>query len=337
MIVSAELDERSGFVALDNRGTEDAGPVQLYGAHRRNSVLRTGDQASIGYFTTPASPSQFTYVEASYIQVLEEGARLTGFTSISTTGAQSKAEGDSLSFGVSYEVPLLRRRDRGLWLGAGFELSHAENDWYGGGGYVDETRVVRVGLRGFLDDEGRSTTILLRTSLGFDFLGASETSSMTRSRADADASFVAIGLQATHSVEFGRYFTAYGAINAQWAQGPLLASEEFAVGGYQYGRAYDVGELSGDRATSAMLELRASFDPEVDPISLLQGYVFADIAEVWNFDSGSASIASGGAGFRVSFDDVLTARFEIARPLTRTPFAESDKDWRHFFALTASY
>lgn len=342
VIVSAELVERSSFVTLDNRGTEQAGPLQLYGVARTNSIVRDRDQASFGFFTTPASPSEFTYVEASYLQVFESGARLTGAASVSSSrGDQSmsmeETGGESLSFAVRYEIPLLRRRDRGLWLGAAFELNHAENDWYGGGGYVDELRVMRVGLRGFLDDDGRSTSILLRSSFGFDFLGASEDSPMTRSRADADASFMAIGLHASHSREIGRYFGVYGAIDAQWAQGPLLAAEEFAVGGHYYGRGYDVGELSGDRATAATLEFRAGFDPEVDPISFLQGYVFADIAEVWNFDAGSASIASAGGGVRISFADVVTARFEMARPLTRTPMAEGDKDWRQFFALTASY
>jgi hemolysin activation/secretion protein len=58
---------------------------------------------------------------------------------------------------------------------------------------------------------------------------------------------------------------------------------------------------------------------------------------VWNFDTGADSLASAGAGVRVSFDDWLTARWEIARPLTRTPAEEGDKDARNFVTLSASY
>jgi hemolysin activation/secretion protein len=71
----------------------------------------------------------------------------------------------------------------------------------------------------------------------------------------------------------------------------------------------------------------------------VQGYAFFDAARVWNSDAGveSASLASTGAGLRVTFADRLTASAELARPLTRTPAEEGDKDWRPFFSLSTSY
>jgi hemolysin activation/secretion protein len=97
--------------------------------------------------------------------------------------------------------------------------------------------------------------------------------------------------------------------------------------------------LSGDHGLAGMVELRAGMDPDLDPISFVQGYAFFDAARVWNSDAGmeSASLASTGAGVRVTFADRLTASAELARPLTRTPAEEGGKDWRPFFSLSTSY
>lgn len=82
-------------------------------------------------------------------------------------------------------------------------------------------------------------------------------------------------------------------------------------------------------------------DPNLGPISFLQGYLFYDTAEIWSFNAapgaGELSLSSAGAGLRVNFEDWLTARLELARPLTRAPTEKGEKDWRQFFSLSAAY
>ncbi|MBY0564242.1 MAG: hypothetical protein K2P58_08650 [Hyphomonadaceae bacterium] len=339
LVVTATLTRQTGYLGLDNRGAEDAGPVQAYGRAYANSAFTARDQFSVGFFATPSAPGELSYGDATYTYVREDGGRWSAQASVSRTQDENAEQpgGDAQSFAIRYDHPLLRRRDRGLWLGASFELKHAESDWFGGGNYTDELRVARFALRGFLNEDGHATTVLLRSSVGLDFLGASEHSAFSRSRADADATFVSLNVFASHYRDVGRFAGVYGAIAAQWADRPLLVAEEFFVGGPVFGRAYDPGEIAGDRGVAGLIEVRAGFDPELDAISLLQGYVFADVAEVWNFSGGADSVASAGLGMRVSFDDWLTARMEVARPLTRTPAAEGDKDLRQFFSLIATY
>ncbi len=346
LVVSTEFDAIDGVASIDNRGSEDAGPLQAYGRVRGNSVLLEGDQISLGLFTTPESPEDFTHVEGAYSVALEDGARATATLALSRARdghdmTSPDIGGDVQALSVRYEYPLHRGRAAGLWLGAAFDLHHAENDWASGGGYADELRVARFSLRGFLDEGGRASTAFARASFGLDFLGASGRSLVRRSRYDADAEFVALNFHASHYRDLSRYVGVYASIDGQWADRPLLLSEEFAVGGLPYGRAYNPGEISGDHGLAGLVELRAGYDPELGAISFLQGYLFYDTAQVWNFntapDADELSLSSAGAGVRVNVEDWLVFRLETARPLTRTPYEEGNKDWRQFFSLSAAY
>lgn len=346
LVVSTEFRPVQGYAAIDNRGNQDTGPVQAFARVRANSVFLERDQVSLGVMTTPAAPSDYTFAEATYSYTLEDGARVGA--SVSASQARDGHDvsspdigGETQSLSVRYEYPLQRGRVGGLWLGAGFDVRHAENDWTSGGGYADELRVARVSLRGFLNNDGRATNMLVRASFGVDMLGASGRSLVRRSRWDADGEFVALDFHASHYRDLGRYVGVYAAVDGQWADRPLLLSEEFSVGGGAYGRAYDPGEISGDQGAAGLVELRAGYDPDLGPISFLQGYLFYDTAQVWNYNTADnadeLSLSSAGAGVRINLEDWLTLRLEFARPLTRTPSDEGDKDWRQFFSMSASY
>ncbi len=342
LVVTADYEARSANVFVDNRGTPAMDELRAYARVAANGVFADRDQAALAVFTAPRSPSEYTFVEASWAYAFENGAwlRASAGMSRSNDGADllsADIGGDSEIVSLCYEFPIIRTRRAGLWLSAGFDSLHQENDWSdGSGAYADELRVVRAGIRGTLDDAGRSTTVIVQTSFGLDALGASEASPMRRSRADADARFFKIDGFASHYRDLGRHFGVYGAVSGQWSAEPLLGAEEFTAGGAVFGRAFGYGEISGDRGLAASLELRAGFDPEGALLSFAQGYAFVDAAQVWN-DGGGQDLASAGAGVRLTLQDRVTAGFELARPIDRTPSEETDRDWRQFFSLSASY
>jgi hemolysin activation/secretion protein len=346
LVVTTEFRAVEGYASIDNRGSAEAGPLQTYGRVRANSVLLDRDQITLGVFTTPASPSDFTYAEAGYAYTYGDGARIAVSASAyrSHDGhdmASPEIGGDGQSLSLQYDYPLQRGRAGGLWLGAAFDVRHAENDWAVGGGYADELRVARINLRGFLNQQGHASTVFARASFGLDVLGASGNSFQRRSRYDADGEFITFNLHASHYRDLGRYVGVYASVDGQWADRPLLISEEFSVGGRFYGRAYDPGEISGDHGWAGLVELRAGYDPNLAPISFLQGYLFYDSSEAWNYnnapDADALALSSVGGGLRISFQDWLTARFELARPLTRTFDGQRQTDWRQFFSLSAAY
>jgi hemolysin activation/secretion protein len=346
LVVTTEFRPIDGYATIDNRGSEDAGPLQAYGRVRGNSVLLARDQVSLGVFTTPESPGDFTYVETAYAYTYENGARAAVSVSASRAHdghdmASPDIGGHSQSLSLRYDYPLKREHSRGLWLGAAFDHHHAENDWVSGGYYKDELRVARINLRGFLNESGRASTVFARASFGLDILGASGGSHARRSRFDADGEFVTFSLHGSHYRDLGRHVGVYASFDGQWADRALLLSEEFSVGGQPYGRAYNAGEISGDHGVAGLVELRAGYDPGLLPISFLQGYLFYDLAEVWNYNAASGaddfSLSSAGVGLRIDLQDWLTARLEFARPLTHAPYEDGDKDWRRSFSLSAAY
>ena len=248
--------------------------------------------------------------------------------------------GESVGFWARYERPLTLRRTQSVWFTAGLDITHKENDWITGGGYRDELRIIRLGLRGHRSGSGTSTRYLVNLSMGFDVLGASGASAQHRSRFDADAEFLKIQANLSHYQDIGRNFDIYTDISGQFSDEPLLLSEEFSIGGSDLGRAYRYGELSGDSGLGGVVELRAGYSPESEVISFLQGYTFYDVGAVWNSrlsDWEKLDLSSAGIGVRATLLDSVIARIEMARPLTKTPYDESDRDWRQFFQLSISY
>lgn len=345
LVLVTRFDTDRVFAGLNNWGWENSGPVQAYATYVRNSLLHSRDYATFNLFTTPGDPEEFTQLGAGYNYNFLSGARLRAGLTVSLSGrgygpGDEDPGGESVGFWARYERPLTLRRSQSAWFMAGLDVQHKENDWITGGGYRDELRVLRLGLRGHQSGNGRNTQYDVNLSKGFDVLGASGPSAWNRSRYDADAEFLKLTASLSHYRDLGRYFGIYSDVSGQWTDEPLLLSEEFAVGGSDLGRAYRYGELSGDRGLGGMVELRAGYAPDSDVISFLQGYTFYDVAAVWNTKpSGweTQDLSSAGIGVRVSLFDAVTARLEMARPLTRTPYDEDERDWRQFFQLSVSY
>lgn len=113
----------------------------------------------------------------------------------------------------------------------------------------------------------------------------------------------------------------------------LPAREKIAFGGGDYGRAYDAGELSGDRGAAFRSELRHRPDWALLRSSQSWLYGFYDIGEVEQADSdASTSAASAGLGWRARYDN-WKCSVELAKPLTRDVFQEAnDGDQARLFA-----
>ncbi len=342
LVVTTSYRPLSGWFGVDNRGSESEGRLQTYGGVSINSRMLDRDEVSLRIFTTPAQTRDYSYVEGRYRYMFQTGASASLLISRSRShdGADPitpRLGGNEEAIGVTYEFPLLRRHGRGLWLGGSIEARHDANDWWGGGAYEDDLRIIRTGLRGFLDEDGRSSAIVVRTSFGLDALGATSANAADKSRADADGSFVSLLVRGSHYRDLGRHFGLYAATYAQWSDSPLLQSEEFTIGGAQFGRAYEYAAARGDRGIGGLLELRAGYDPDLALISFLQGYIFADAAQISNIGAGTEHLSSAGFGMRLNIEDWLIARAEFARPLDPADSLGRDDDWRQFFSLSASY
>jgi hemolysin activation/secretion protein len=348
LVVKTSLARLTGSLYADNRGTETAGPWQAYGRLGLNSAATAGDQLALSLLTVPEDPKEFTQAELSYLLPLAGGGHLRIAASAAKARDASANFGavvgnQNRAFNLRLSEPLSRGRKHAVWAALGFDASEVEQDWAGGSGATDELRVVRASLYAERQgDGGRSTTGFLQVSGGLDALGATTKASPKRSRTNADGQFVKVNLHGSHYRDLGRLAGIYLAADAQWAPEPLLGAEQFAVGALPYGRAYNYAEIAGESGIAGLAELRLGFSPKkAKPVTFVQTYAFADAAQVWRRQPvpgwSSSSLASAGVGLRLTLGQRATLRFEAARPLTRTPFATGDKDWRGFVSLSAGF
>lgn len=342
LVVRTEAQRLSASLYADNRGTESAGPLQVYARGALNSAVISGDQLALGVLTTPEDLEEFVQADLSYAIPLRGGARVRAL--VTASKAEGEADGfnaalgnESQSASLRLSVPVVRQRDRSLWLAATAEARRVEQNW-STGDYEDEILVARASVSGDRDWSGGYTTGFAQVSRGFGGFGGEPSDG--RTRWDADARFWKINLYGSHYRDIGSKAGLFVAASGQWSPDPLLSSEEFSAGGLPVGRAYDYGEIMGDRGVGGQAELRVGWDPHLRPLTFFQTYAFFDGAKVWNYNAApgwrSAALTSAGAGLRLVFDEVAL-RLEVAKPLTRTPYTQDDRGLRGFVSLSANF
>jgi hemolysin activation/secretion protein len=346
LVVQADRQLLTGSLYLDNRGTESAGPWQAYGRIAANSTFTAGDQLAASVLTVPEDPEEFSQGEISYLYPIRTGGSVTARASMarardgsSNLGAVFGNENRALNLRLTH--PFSRGRSHAVWGALAFDATQVEQDWGSIGGYEDNLRVLRASVLASRQGEGHATTGFAQISHGLDLLGATDAAGPGRSRLNADGQFWKVNIHGSHYRDLSRRAGVYLQADAQWSPDSLLASEEFAAGALPYGRAYNYAEIAGERGAGALVELRYGFAPEAGSLSFFQLYAFADAAKVWRKDAPpgfeSAALTSAGVGTRLTFGGKTTLRIEAAKPLTRTPYAAGDKEWRAFVALSAAF
>jgi hemolysin activation/secretion protein len=234
-------------------------------------------------------------------------------------------------------VPIVRSREQSLWAKAQIDARDTQIVIADGSVYRENTRVLRGSLSYTLVKGATRSDVTLEVSQGIDALDASQNGETNLSRGDGRPQFTKARVDATitHKLFANLDIAASGA--GQWADGALVASEEFGVGGARFGRAYDYSEIVGDQGVAGAIELRWSWKKLNDWLSLLQLYAFADAGRIWNNGTPSDSLSSAGGGVRVGVAPGLSATVELAKPLSRDVLSQGDRDARVFVSLSAGW
>jgi len=256
-----------------------------------------------------------------------------GFT-LAPLDTRGRSEG--LAIGLAY--PILRTRAENLRVSAAFTPYTSSNELLGRRdltpAYEDDIRPVRVGLTYDLADRFQGLNYLqLELSQGIEALGASAEGRPNPSRPGARTRFTRGLFEASRlqgldwlAPGLGLFLAARG----QWSFGaPLVAFEQFGLGGARFGRGYDPSEIAGDNGIAGLVELRWSANAPPQRLTLgrpltVQPYLFYDAGMVTAARSAvaSQSLASAGLGLRLWLGDALAAGIELAKPLTRSVAAE---------------
>lgn len=339
------------FGQVDNRGSRYLGPIQLNAGMRINNPTGLFDSVSLQYVRDPAHhemDSELDYFALSYSVPLNYyGTKLTvggGITSTQPgyTLDPLDVHGNAKTVSIEVSHPVMRTRNESLYVALKYNyLNSYRKDNVSAAPVEDRLSVFRLaGTYQLTDRFVGINTINLELSKGMKFL-ASDKGDANMTRALGDPQFFKATLEISRLQRLTSMFDLYGSVTGQTTPDTLLASEEFGVGGVNYGSAYDSSEITGEKGVAGRLELRAN-NPIETPLRLMQLYGFYDAGKVWDTDNATPadrerSLTDTGMGVRANFNDNFAGTFEAALPLTRDVATQGDRDLRFFGSLTAKF
>jgi hemolysin activation/secretion protein len=334
-----------GFLTLDNRGTTTVGPLQSYGGVNLDSALGLLERTHLAGFTVPPTPEELLYFEFQQTHILNSlGTQGWFFASRSSvdigeagTASKENSFGTRLLLGFSH--PVLRSRDHNLYLTLKLDAFEADkNSMFEV--FDDRLRVMRLGTTYSTSDAFDGNSWLnLELSRGLDILGATGRDSALTSRVGGRADFLKATVDLTRTQALAGDWNLLIAGISQWSPHTLLSSEEFAVGGARFGRAYDPADISGSQGVAGVVELQYDVPLALPVLKSVQLYGYYDLGAVWGAGFTRASMASAGGGVRFSLPRFLEGGLEIVKPLTRSasPGEDTGHDPRIFFSLRARF
>lgn len=97
------------------------------------------------------------------------------------------------------------------------------------------------------------------------------------------------------------------AAGGQYAFAPLVSSQQYTLGGYPFGRGFDMSVLAGDHGLAGKAELRYDisddFGHHLSPlVRQMSLFGFYDAGKLWSHYSDASSLASSGWGLRGALD-----------------------------------
>lgn len=345
LFVNVEREAVEAVLFADNRQTEGIGRGLVGGTVTFNSYSKWGDTTSISVFNsfdvqrdqqgTGANATldgAMDFDERNTIQVTHQRQLGLDGATVQAVGLYSRTrpgdelfdsgiEGEQFLVGLEASYPVLRTRQYELSGSIGAEFFESTTDISNGQLNVadDRLRVVYASLDGIRRDEFGYTRANVSVRKGFDALNASDRNVDNRSRDDGEVDFTLIRADLDRLFVINDDLSFLGRVGGQYSFDPLLASEEFSIGGLTYGRGFDPSIFVGDHGVGVSGELRYLKPLVIEgyPITL-EAFGFAEYGVIWNKGDGApqmAEIASLGGGLRLFFPENYALGFELAFPV----------------------
>jgi len=348
MTLILENKAYSGNVGLDNRGNKFNGPIQFNAGVVGNALLKGYERIGLQGVVT-ANTDELRFFRGFYEQPLSsEGTKLyfSGSFSDSEPGAALKdfeVKGESKTLMLRLTHPFIRSRAENLMGSMSYTHRNSTTDILGKTDSEDRLRIVELGVSyDFVDSLKGVNLMRFNLSHGFDIFDATETGSENLTRSSGQSDFTKLSGELLRLQQLAPSWMLLGAFSWQYSLDKLLASEEFGVGGSQFGRAYDASEVTGDSGMAFKLELQKAFQPKKKYLRDVQAYSFFDFGTVWNrvpISTGSTvqDLNSLGLGVRFNVTDIISGYLEWGKPLNKEVSSEGDTDGRFFFNLSARF
>jgi len=310
---------------VDNRTQSGLGSGQLRATAQANSLLRDGDRTDL-VLLGATDLERYQYVGLSHQTPLGSDGLTLGLSGswLRTRLKNFPVTGEAKSAGVSLSYPVMRGYKRNLTVSAGIDGLDSDAALLGAVLSSDHIRAARAAVGYSRINDKDVLTVGLTVSRGLDILNARGTPGFT------DAVFTKVTARAGYDRMLGKRFVGRLRMTGQYSADRLSGNERLAIGGPDYGRAFDTALLSGDRGIAGSLELAVR--PELTPrLKGTEIYGFIDGAKVRvnsraDFPASDYGLASAGGGVRLAYASKASLGLEAARVID-APFPGTG-DWR---------
>ena len=331
LVIEARRNRVDAGFSISNRATPLLGETQISADISLNGVLRGGDRITASA-TAPVEDDLFRYYGLAYSTPIgaDDLTLSLNASSLRTTPTASPVEGEATAGGVTLSYPIVRAYDRTFGASLGLDALDTENAVLGQTVDTSRTRVLRAGVAFADASTVRARNLALSASFGLNAFGA---------RVDplfASADFTKLAAQAAWNRAFGERLALRLRFQLQASGDILPPSEQIALGGDDFGRAYPSGIVQGDYGGAASAEF--AYVPRTSVLPRSEAYVFIDGGAVWlaertlmpEYDFDLSSI---GFGARFGLGEHVNFGVELAHGLA-APYPGAEEDWRVVYRLS---
>lgn len=347
LLVKIERKAIGASYSIDNRGTPYLGPIQHSAAMALNNLAQLEERTIVRAVTTSPTREMRYYMIQHEEVISDEGTKLSFEANRARVqpGEQLsdlEVEGTSEDYILKLTHPFIRSRSENLTARIAFDYHDSETRILNAKFNEDRLRIARLGLSyDIADDWDGSNLIDVEVSQGTNMFHATD-AGPGRSKARGQSDFTKLEANFTRIQQISDRISLLANATGQWSANTLLASEQFILGGPQYGGAYDYSELTGDSGMAARLELRYGEGLSGPVLTGYQLYTYYDIGAVWNRHpnvgaSYKDALSSLGFGTRVGLLNWLAADLQVAKPMNHNIVITGNDNARIFFSLSATY
>jgi len=345
--VRASLDKISGEVTIDNFGSESLGPEIAKFKVGINSVFKAGDSFQLDAANALDSGESLNFSINAQTPIGING--LNAKFLYSNGKAEPGGFDDSLNIinkteviGVSLEYPYIRSRKKNLSFEVGLRSHKVVTDSIFN--TLEDASLNTLRLRATYDFSDKYNAVNLLSVGVVAGLSAKVDETGIAAKNDLNENFVMV------QGELARYqaislpqkvtgnLTWVNALSWQYTNDALFSSEEFALGGRNFGRGFDSAVITGDQAAAVKTELQYT---NKNKYGKYKAYGFVDYGKLKNLDDKDSiapedvvpSLASAGIGLEFESNNNWFIKAELAEPLEITPKPTIEPDTKAYLQI----
>ncbi|RKP57929.1 ShlB/FhaC/HecB family hemolysin secretion/activation protein [Pararobbsia silviterrae] len=346
--VDLKVDDQSaahGSLELNNDQSPDTSVLRTVASLSYSNLWQLGHVVSGSFVVAPQHPRDAEVYSMSYLAPLQGtnwsllGTVYHSNSDVASIGG-TNVLGKGTSFGLTatYTLPPTDTYTHSVSI----EIDHKhfdETDTIAGSSSAAPLTYLPVTLayNGQLNREHSQTSISASVTTNVRGVG-SDADAWDNKRYDATADFIYGKFDVNHTEDLPQDVQVNGHVSGQFANSPLVSSEQFSAGGINTVRGYLEAEETGDSGVIGSMELRGpSLAKYVgSAVNEWRMHAFFDVAHLWLLSPlpeqvSTFTLASAGVGTRVQMFKYTNADLELAFPLKSMTFTKAYSPHLDFF------